>query len=213
MALNSPTDLVTLTEHLLRTQGTRRRLVAIAGAPGSGKSTFAQALARTLNAASPGMAAVLGMDGFHLDDGVLIARGHHARKGAPHTFDVAGLDALLGRLCADDGSDVAIPVFDRELEIARAGAAILESSVRLVVVEGNYLLLDAPDWRALQRHFDLTIRLDVPHDVLVDRLTRRWQGYGLDPDEVRTKLEGNDLPNARLVGEHSVDCDVTVLNS
>ena len=212
MTHNSPMDLPRLVDHLLRTQGAARRLVASAGAPGSGKSTFAEALVQALNAATPGIAGVLGMDGFHFDDRVLNARGHRARKGAPHTFDTGGLDALLGRLRADDGSDIAIPVFDRDLEIARAGAAIVASSVRLIVIEGNYLLLDDPAWTPLRRHVDLTVMLAVPRDVIVQRLTDRWNGYNYTPEQLRAKLEGNDLPNADLVLQHSVTADVTVVN-
>jgi pantothenate kinase len=204
--------LASLAEHLLNTQGVARRIVAIAGAPGSGKSTFAEALGQSLNDASPGMAAVMGMDGFHFDDRILNARGHRARKGAPHTFDAGGLDALLGRLRADVGSDIAIPVFDRDLEIARAGAAIVAGSVRLIVIEGNYLLLDDPAWQPLRRHFDLSVMLDVPRDVVVQRLTARWQGYDYTPEQLRTKLDGNDLPNADLVLTRSVAADVVVGN-
>lgn len=204
------TDLPTLTRHLLNSQGPRRRLVAVSGPPGAGKSTFAAALAQSLNGAAPGIAGVLGMDGFHLDDRVLVARGQRERKGAPHTFDVGGLDALLGRLRADDGSDIAVPVFDRDLEIARAGASILTSLARIIVVEGNYLLLDDPSWQALRRHWSLTVSLEVPHDLLVQRLTWRWQGRGLHPEQVRTKLLGNDLPNANTVRERSVAADFVV---
>lgn len=210
--MTNPMTLASLAAHLLSTQGAARRVVAIAGAPGSGKSTFAEALGQNLNTASPGIAAVLGMDGFHFDDRVLIARGHRERKGAPHTFDTGGLDALLGRLRADAGTDIAIPVFDRDLEIARAGAAIVPGSVRLIVFEGNYLLLDDPAWQPLRRHFDLSVMLDVPREVIVQRLTARWQGYDYTLEQLRTKLDSNDLPNADLVLTHSVAADVVVNN-
>lgn len=197
-----------LADDLAAGQGAARRLVAVAGAPGSGKSTFADALVAAL--AGRVEAAVLPMDGFHYDDMVLEARGHRPRKGAPHTFDVDGFAALLSRLAADDGRAVAVPVFDRAIEIARAGARIIGPEVRLIVAEGNYLLLGDPAWAGLRRYFDRTVFLDVPEPVLAARLEARWDGYGLSAEQIRAKLEDNDLPNGRRVIAESVPADVVV---
>jgi pantothenate kinase len=213
MTITHRVDLDTLTEHLLAQKGTGRRLVAIAGAPGSGKSTFVERLGDALNHHTPGIACVVAMDGFHLDDRVLEARGQRARKGAPYTFDVDGLKVILGRLRADDGTDIAVPVFDRSIEIARAAAAIVPASARLVLVEGNYLLLDAPEWSALHRYFDATVMLDVPREVLVERLVARWQGYGLDEATIHAKLTENDLPNVDLVLTQSVAAQFLASNA
>lgn len=165
-----------------------RLLVAIAGPPGAGKSTLAAALA----AALPGARAVP-MDGFHYDDGVLIARGLRSRKGAPETFDAAGFLHLLGRLRT--GEEVAIPLFDRALEISRAAADVVTAADRILLVEGNWLLLDEDPWR--QARYDLTVSLDVPEAELVRRLTGRWAHYGKTPEEARAWIAGNDLPNIR----------------
>ena len=100
-----------------------RRIVAVAGPPGSGKSTPAERAAAALGGRSGG-ADVLAMDGFHFDDEVLVPRGWRPRKGAPHTFDVGGLAAMLARLDRNDEEFVAVPRFDREIEIARAGARL-----------------------------------------------------------------------------------------
>ncbi|WP_070107151.1 AAA family ATPase [Burkholderia plantarii] len=189
-----------------------RRLVAVAGPPGAGKSTFAARLVAALNDGAPGHAALLAMDGFHYDDRVLNVRGQRARKGAPHTFDVDGLAAMLARLAADDGRDVAVPVFDREIEIARAGAAIVPAAARIVVVEGNYLLLDDAAWAPLRAAFDTTVMLEVPRAVLVERLAARWHGYGMDEAAILAKLDGNDLPNVDLVLGGSVPADFCVVN-
>jgi pantothenate kinase len=206
-------DLARLIDHLrrLRDDG-RRQLIGIAGAPGAGKSTFVQSLCEGLNRDRPGSVSVLAMDGFHYDDRVLEARGDRARKGAPHTFDVGGLAAMLERLAADDGKEIAVPVFDRSLEVARAGAEIIPPSARLILVEGNYLLLNDPAWAPLRRWFDVTVMLDVPRQVLIDRLAARWRGYGMDEARVRTKLEGNDLLNADLVLSTSVAAQFVVAN-
>jgi pantothenate kinase len=205
-------DLAGLVRYLLDSDVEKRKLVAIAGAPGSGKSTFVETLRDRLDRDRPGLARILAMDGYHFDDRVLEARGHRARKGAPHTFDVDGLEAMLQRLSIDNGKDIAVPIFDRSLEIARAGADVIPASARLILVEGNYLLLDDPAWAPLRRYFDATVMLDVAREVLIDRLAARWRGYGMNEAEVREKLDGNDLPNAELVLSRSVTAQFIVAN-
>src|SRR5262249_30609716 len=169
--------------------------------PGAGKSTLADRLAARLNQDVPGRAAVLPMDGYHFDDMVLVPRGLRARKGAPETFDVAGLYHMLGRLRRNEEAEIAVPVFDRQIEIARAGARLIAKSVRYVIVEGNYLLLDLPGWSGLRGLFDVTVMVTAPDPVLRQRLEQRWAG--LSAEEIRAKVEGNDLPNGRLVQSQS----------
>lgn len=181
----------------------QRSIVAIAGAPGSGKSTLAERLADALNEREPGAAAVLPMDGYHFDDRILIERGLRSRKGAPDTFDVGGLAHMLQRLRNNDEEEIAVPVFDRDLEIARAGARMIPQSVRWIIVEGNYLLFDQAPWSRLRPMFDLTVLVDVPEEELRRRLVLRWLGYGLSPEAIEAKVEGNDLPNGREVLKHS----------
>ena len=185
----------------------RRAVVAIAGAPGSGKSTLAERLVEQLNARAPGSAALLPMDGFHYDDSVLIARGLRVRKGAPETFDVLGLYHLLDRLRRNDEDEVAVPVFDRDLEIARAGARIIPRGVRALIVEGNYLLFDEPPWPRLRPMFDVAVAVDASEDTLRKRLVERWRSYNLPPAEIEAKVEGNDMPNARAVIARSSPAD------
>lgn len=191
--MTTTTDLPDLRERLrTMARGPGRTMVALAGPPGAGKSHVTDALLADL----PG-ATLLPMDGYHLDDRLLSARGDLPRKGAPWTFDLNGFAVMLERLGGDDGRDVLVPVFDRDLEISRAAAREIPASARLILVEGNYLLLDRPGWRDLGRHFALTVMLDVPQAVLRARLTARWRD--LPPDQARAKLEANDLPNMELV--------------
>src|SRR5690606_24460586 len=135
---------------------------------------------------------------FHFDNAVLEARGLLPRKGAPETFDVEGFRHLLGRLRAAE-AEVAYPVFDRTIEIARAGAGVVAPATRIIITEGNYLLLDEDPWRSLASGFDLTIYLDVAQPELEQRLIRRWLDLGLAEDEARSKVMENDLPNAARV--------------
>tara|TARA_R110002124_G_scaffold11974_6_gene56855 strand:+ start:23854 stop:24468 length:615 start_codon:yes stop_codon:yes gene_type:complete len=181
-----------------------RSIVAIVGAPGAGKSTLAESLV-----ASQGGAALLPMDGFHLDDAVLRDLGRQERKGAPDTFDAAGLWSTLKRIRAGEDT-VAVPVFDRASEISHAAARLIPARARLVLVEGNYLLLDRTPWQSLASLFDLTVMIDVPEAELRRRLTLRWQEHGLSEAEIARKLDRNDIPNGRTVSEESRDADLVL---
>jgi pantothenate kinase len=198
------TDLGDLVRRLAVPGG--RRIVAVVGAPGSGKSTLCDALEARLGAAGT-RAATVPMDGFHYDDGVLGALGLLPRKGAPETFDVGGLAATLARLRAAEAPWTAVPLFDRGLEIARAGARLVRPEVEVVLVEGNYLLLDEPPWDALPP-FDLTIRIEVPEAELRRRLEARWAD--LPPEEARRKVEENDVPNGRRADVRSRPADLAL---
>jgi pantothenate kinase len=206
-------DLARLADLLrARAVGDERVVAAIAGAPGSGKSTAADKLVTKLNGRQPGLAAVLPMDGYHYDDLHLVPAGLRPRKGAPHTFDVGGLYHTLRRLRARDEAEVAVPVFDRKIEIARAGARLIPREVSVIVVEGNWLLLDEAPWDRLRPLFDVTVMVEVPEHVLRARLRGRWERLGLTEAEIVAKLEENDLPNGRLVREGSVIPDWRVGN-
>jgi pantothenate kinase len=209
------TEAVTLeafARHLLALAPVRRAIAAIAGAPGSGKSTVAAKLVMRMNEIEPGAAALLPMDGYHYDDILLKELGRHARKGAPDTFDVGGLKAMLARLRANAEEAVAVPVFDRDIEIARAGGRLISRTARIIVAEGNYLLLDEAPWNGLAPEFDATMMIDVPLETLRARLTRRWKGYNLAPEEIARKVEENDLPNGRFVIEKSRAADFALAN-
>lgn len=190
-------------------QGSGRRLVAVVGAPSSGKSEIAEAMEARINADTPGRVAVVPMDGFHYDDAVLDELDLRPRKGAPETFDVGGLKATLERLRAGNEPWVAVPIFSRDDELSRAGAKLIRRETEVVIVEGNYLLLDEEPWTALPA-FDLTVRLDVPEEELRRRLRRRWESYDLPEDEIRRRLEENDLPNGRRVTENSREPDMVM---
>lgn len=175
-----------------------RRMVAIAAPPGAGKSTLAKALVRRLK--SEGAAAVLvQMDGFHLDNTVLEARGLLARKGAPETFDAAGFAATLARIRRDDGAEVVLPRFDPRRDMSVAGAVVVTPADRIIVCEGNYLLLQTPPWDSLAPLWDLSVWLEVPDTEIRRRLVQRWLDHGLDPAAAAARAEGNDMANARLI--------------
>ncbi|MCB2115215.1 MAG: nucleoside triphosphate hydrolase [Rhodobacteraceae bacterium] len=187
--------------------GGRRRLVALAGPPATGKSTLAEVLCARLLAGGQS-AVVVPMDGFHLDNRILAARGLLARKGAPETFDAEGFIALIRRL--KSGAEVFAPLFDRARDIAVAGACVIPATAGTVIVEGNYLLLDEAPWRALAPLWDFAVFVDTPEDELRERLNARWRAHGLDEAAARARAEGNDLPNARRVLGTRLPADLTL---
>lgn len=192
--------------------GRSRILVAIAGAPGSGKSTLAEQAVQLLNAEHGLLAGLFPMDGYHYDDVVLEDMGRRPFKGAMDTFDAHGLHHMLMRLKANEDDVVAVPVFDRSIEIARAGGRLIAQSTEVIVCEGNYLLTQQPPWDRLKPIFDLTIFVDVDLETLRHRLQARWLGFGLDPQDITRKVEENDLPNGLFIMSNSAEPDLRVNN-
>ncbi len=198
----TPSHLAEVIRRKAAEQG--RFLIALAGPPGAGKSTLAAELVQALGVGAKSVP----MDGFHYDDAVLIARGARDRKGAPDTFDAQGFFHLLRRLRVED--EVAIPLFDRDLEISRAGADIVTKDDRLLVVEGNYLLLNEAPWPEAAPLFDLTVWIDVPEAELDRRLVARWAHYGKTHEQARAWIDGNDMPNIRRVTQNSRPADLVL---
>jgi pantothenate kinase len=181
--------------HALLADG-RRKLLGLAGAPGSGKSTLAQALL----AALPGVAQVVPMDGFHLANAELRRLGRAGRKGAPDTFDSAGYVALLRRLRTQHaGETVYAPEFRRELEEPIAGAIAVHPQTRLVITEGNYLLLQDGAWAEAAPLLDEVWFVDVDDALRRERLAQRHEQFGRSRAEALAWVEQTDEPNARRI--------------
>jgi pantothenate kinase len=153
------------------------------------------------------------MDGFHLSDEVLDAVGLADRKGAPETFDVFGFLTLLERLARSGESVIYAPKFRREFEMAEAGVVPVGPADRLVVVEGNYLLLAEPPWDRVSGLLDITIYLDMDPDVRRGRLITRHIAHGRTRSEAQVWIDRNDEVNAALVettmGRATWICELT----
>lgn len=189
--------------------GRERVIVGIAGAPGAGKSTVAESLVAGLR--ESGLAAALvPMDGFHLSDAALDLLGRRDRKGAPDTFDAAGYAALLSRLREHRaGETVWAPGFERELEQPIAGVIPVGPEVRVVVTEGNYLLLGGA-WAGLRPMLDAAWYVACDPGLRHRRLVARHVAFGKSPADAEAWVDAVDEPNARLVEASASAADAVV---
>ena len=180
-----------------------RRIIAIAGAPASGKST----LAETLSIEIPN-SCILPMDGFHRDNDYLSHHNLLSRKGAPETFDVVGFLAIVRSLAKH--REIDFPTFDRgnDCSVEKGGKVL--ATDQTIIVEGNYLLLDEEPWRALTKYWDYSVFLDVPLEVLQARLVQRWLDNGYDHDGAVARAQGNDIPNAKRTVQRCLTADQVV---
>lgn len=189
-----------------------RFILALAGAPGSGKSTVAELLVKAVGKAKPDLnCVVVPMDGFHLDNLVLDQFNLRARKGSPQTFDAYGYVNTISRI-REDRDTVWAPFFDRDMDLSRAGSIEVNLSNRLVITEGNYLLLDEEPWLQVSKLVDKTLLVDVAMPTLEKRLMQRWLDHGFSEEHAHRKVEENDLQNARYIVEHSLTSDWRLVN-
>jgi pantothenate kinase len=195
-----------------RLDGTERVLLGIAGPPGAGKSTLASWLEASVNerfGADPLLVAQVPMDGFHLTNVELEKRGLGDRKGAPETFDQHGFADLLCR-ARDAGTEILAPAYSRELHDPVPGAHRIPSSVRLIICEGNYLLLPNDGWHRVTECLDEVWFLRVDWKVTRQRLVDRQIAGGRTPMAAASWVDGNDRHNTDLVNANAERASVIV---
>lgn len=176
-----------------------RALLGITGVPGAGKTTLAEGLVAALNDGSPGLAVHVPMDGYHLADRVLEAHGTRARKGAAETFDGWGYVELLRLLRSRPDHPVFAPGFDRDLEQPLAGAIEVPPTARLVVSEGNYLLLEQEPWSLVRGLVDEVWFCEADPARRMSALVDRHVQFGKTPEFARSWIDSVDEPNAARV--------------
>lgn len=203
---------------LQRPAAHKRLLVGIGGPPASGKSVFASLLAAVINAAqgSP-IALALGLDGWHypnsyldthttLKDGLSVPL--RKVKGAPPSFDASSALSFLRRLESEDS--LSYPIYSRQVHDPVPAPELVLPQHRIILFEGNYLLLDTSPWNSFQPLFDLTIFLHAPREQLLAGLRERHLRSGKDPVEVERHIAFSDLDNLDLVLEHSIQPHIRV---
>ncbi len=186
-----------------------RYFIALSGPPASGKSTVSEKLVKDLTLKGHN-SSILQMDGFHYDDQILKQKSLLLKKGAPETFDVMGFLNFLFRL--QNENEVAIPIFDRSLELSRSSAVIISKETRVVIIEGNYILLKTHPWRELHKFFNSTIMINTKHEILEKRLIERWRSFNIPEEEIKQKVFENDLPNGVNVYKNSILADFNLQN-
>ena len=211
--------LVPLLLELTRMQKEKkgRVLALFAAPPGAGKSTllaFLEKLAAECEDA--GKVQILGMDGFHRRNAYLLSHtlvrdGEEMTmvrvKGAPETFD---LEKLTERLEAvSRGENCGWPVYDRRLHDPVDDAVTVDGDI--VLVEGNYLLLEDPGWNRLRSLADYTVLIRADADMLRKRLTDRKAKGMASYEEAERFVEFSDMRNVRTCLERSGGADLTLL--
>lgn len=195
-----------------------RLLVAVAGPPGSGKTAFATTLVGVLDALSGrDIAVAVGLDGWHytneyLDSHIVMRHGEAVSlrqiKGAPESFDVQAVHQWLSEV--RDRERLTFPVYSRALHEPLPELGQIQESHEIVVMEGNYLLLDEAGWRDLGDAFDIRVFVTAPRGVLVKALRERHLRGGKTADFTERQIRQVDLPNARRVAPAISAADVVV---
>ncbi|XP_057519705.1 putative uridine kinase C227.14 [Amaranthus tricolor] len=200
-------------------------IVGLAGPPGAGKSTVASEVVKRINkkwpqkapsmdelVGSPDVAIVLPMDGFHLYRNQLDAMEDpeeaHARRGAPWTFDPERLLNCLQTL-RTRGS-VCAPSFDHGVGDPIEDDIFVSVQHKIVIVEGNYLLLDEGVWSDISNMFDEKWFIDVDLDTSMQRVLKRHISTRKPPDVAKWRIEYNDRPNAEMIMNSKKNADLII---
>ncbi|WP_307872852.1 nucleoside/nucleotide kinase family protein [Paractinoplanes ovalisporus] len=189
-----------------------RVLIGLTGPPGAGKSTISELLVSGLDELLPGQVALVPMDGYHLAQSAIERMGLADVKGAPETFDGAGYVALLQRLRLETDTTVYAPEFRREIDDAVAAAVAVPPRVRVIITEGNYLLLDTAPWTQVRTLLDEAWYVELDDGTRIDRLVERHVRFKDDPVTAERRARGSDQRNADLVARSKNRADLVLVH-
>jgi len=200
-----------LLETLSNSTDKGRYFLGITGCPAAGKSMLAKSLADEINfRTGDDLAAVVPMDGFHLPNSILKQRGLLNIKGSPETFDADSFVELINRLHEFPDRSIMCPAYDRKIHDPVKNAITIRPCNRLIIVEGNYLLLNVSPWNIIRTKMDEIWYIDTPLKTVKEQLLRRHIAGGTGKDEAERKVESVDLPNAELVKKTLLSADKVV---
>ncbi|SFM01295.1 Panthothenate kinase [Pelosinus propionicus DSM 13327] len=196
-------DLTTLSNLLIKnyekSQNTRF-LLAITGVPGAGKSTLADLLMKKINEVlKEESAIVVPMDGYHYHNDILIEKGLLPLKGIPQTFDSQRFVMLIKEIASGKEEKLYCPSYDRDLHNPVEGSIVIEKKHKIIIVEGNYLLVDTSPWNELADLFDESWFIETPSSTTKERLISRHMRTGRSVEEALKKISSTDAPNAELI--------------
>ncbi|MEM9346166.1 MAG: nucleoside/nucleotide kinase family protein [Planctomycetota bacterium] len=195
-----------------RSSPKQRGILAVAGVPGSGKSTLSQEIINRLNQAQPGTAVGLPMDAYHMTNDKLEALGLRKRKGAVQTFEAQQYFKHLSQV-RDAARQLSLPTFDRGIdEPVFTGKAehTVSDRTKYIITEGNYLLLDSLPWTAIDQLADLRVWIDIPAERARRQTIQRHIRFGRTPQEAKHWYETNDQLNADFIRDRSRHADLIV---
>lgn len=187
----------------------QRVVIGIVGKPGAGKSTLSDFLVANLRA---DLVSLVPMDGYHLSNKILKHLGRIDRKGAPDTFDSMGFTALLDRINSSK-SDIYYPIFHREIEESIAAEGVVKSEIKVVIVEGNYLLHNADGWENVRKHMSEVWYVDIDDEIRLKRLVERHIHFGKEKEAAFNWAHGSDESNAKLVESTRNLADFLIINN
>ena len=177
-----------------------RYFLGITGCPAAGKSVLSRELADEINfRTGDDLAVIIPMDGFHLPNNILEERGLIKSKGAPETFDADSFVELINRLHEFPDQSIMCPAYDRRTHDPVENAITIQPGNRLIIVEGNYLLLNISPWNTIHTKMNEVWYIDAPLQTVKERLFHRHISGGASKDEAERKVASVDLPNAELI--------------
>lgn len=196
----TPAEAMQRIKELAERRENSRVIIALVGAPGAGKSTFANAVVNLLNEEEEASAQLFPMDGFHLSNAELERIGKRQHKGRIDTFDAYGYLACGRRIAnAYQQEDVFVPIYSRIVHEPIAAGLCINRNTRLIVSEGNYLLDASEPWCHLVNVFEEIWFLDADPQILEERLVARHAHENMDSAQARDWCATVDMPNAQRI--------------
>ena len=193
-------ELLTLLEKSFESVKPNRFILGLTGAPAAGKSTLAENLCTRWNDKHQNTAIIVPMDGYHLSNEQLKEAGTLHLKGVPKTFDAVGFVNKIRKIKNEPNKIHYCPLFDRSIEASIQDEIRVLPTHTMIIVEGNYLLLESEPWASLREHFDEVWFIEADAEALAQRLLERHQSAGKNTQEAQEKMNSTDLPNAELIG-------------